>query len=174
VKILLLGAVLAALTTPAWSKDCGPLPGAFDGVAFSGDGDNIYGIGFPHSIRLWGINAPEERDGQKAETVPGMRARAALEDLLERSDHKVRCEVLKFDPYCRIVAWCKAGDADLGLEMLKRGMAFGFYLSEPVHGDATLSLAYAAAEAEARHTQKGLWPGWLGIKPAVEQAPPRP
>lgn len=143
-------------------RDCGALPGTFEGHAFSGDGDTIYGVGYGPPIRLWGVQAPELRDSGKGETVPGMRTRAALEDLFAVADWKVRCEPRKFDRYCRVVASCTAGDKDVSLELLRAGLAYGFWLSDAA-GPGT-SVTYARAEAEARRERRGLWKMWLGEK----------
>ncbi len=154
----------AAQDAPA-SVKCGPLPDAFDGLAFSGDGDTIYGVGLERGIRLWGIQAPELRDkttGQ--ETVPGMRTRAALEDLFAASGHRVTCAPRKWDRFCRVVASCHAGAVDVQLELLRQGLAYGFWLSDTTVDDTALGLAYAAAEAEARKQRRGLWKDWLGEK----------
>ncbi len=149
--------------------DCGTLPEPFAGLAFAGDGDTIYFVGMGPSVRLWGLQAPELRDkvtGQ--ETVAGMRTRAALEDLLQGADHKVACSPRKFDRFCRVVASCTTqgpgGAVDLSLDLLRQGLAYGFWLSDTPADDGALSLAYAGAEAEARKQRRGLWKEWLGEK----------
>jgi endonuclease YncB( thermonuclease family) len=165
---------LAALPATAWSqarntRDCGELPKPFDGLVFAGDGDTVYGVGFKPGIRLWGMNAPELRDGQKAETVPGMEARALTATLLQEAGNKARCEPTKWDVYCRVVALCTTAQGkDLGLELLKAGMAYSYYLSTDPERTA-LALTYTQAEADAIKAEKGLWPYWLGHKPLVEQ-----
>lgn len=170
-KILLAAAVAVSFALPAFAQDapatvkCGPLPEPFDGLVFSGDGDTVYGVGFKPGIRLWGIQAPELRDkttGQ--ETVPGMRTRAALEDLLAASAHRMACAPRKWDRFCRVVASCTAGTVDVQLELLRQGMAYGFWLSDTAADDGAKSVAYAAAEAEARKQRRGLWKEWLGEK----------
>ena len=50
------------------------------------------------------------RDTARVESVPGMRARAFLADLLAKADHKVKCRPARFDRECRIVAQCSVGD----------------------------------------------------------------
>jgi endonuclease YncB( thermonuclease family) len=156
--------------TTAWPKspnearDCGPLPASFEGTAFTGDGDTIYGVGFKPGIRLWGSNAPELRDSDKAETIPGMRARALTADLLAAAGHRVSCQSIEWDGYCRVVATCTAGGKDLTLELLKAGMSYGFYLAK--HPDRVgQALTYSNAEVAARKARVGLWPYWLGEAP---------
>ncbi len=166
--LTLAAALSALLTLPAGAqtppKDCGQMPGTFEGVAFSGDGDTIYGVGYKPAIRLWGLQAPELRDAAKGESVPGMRTRAALEDLLAPTAHKVKCEPRKWDRYCRVVASCTAGNVDVSLELIRQGLAYGFYLTDTPADQVATSIAYATAEAEARKARRGLWPQWLGEK----------
>jgi endonuclease YncB( thermonuclease family) len=165
--VLAAAALLSAFALPALAqqkKDCGALPPVFDGIAFTGDGDTIYGVGLKPGVRLWGLNAPELRDGAKAETVPGMRARALVADLLAAAGHKVHCAPIEWDGYCRVVATCTTGaGVDLTLASLQAGLAYGFYLAR--HPDQVeTALKYSNAEAAARKERKGLWPEWLGEK----------
>src|SRR5918993_2911050 len=100
-KSLLLAAALAAVALPAIAQpaprktatsssdgpDCaamGALPATWDGQAYAIDGATLAGVGLKPHVRIWGIQAPELRD-TRAESVAGMRARAALEDLLAQS-----------------------------------------------------------------------------------------
>jgi endonuclease YncB( thermonuclease family) len=169
-KKLLLSVVLLLLPAAAWSRppqrDCGALPSAYDGVAFATDGDTLHGIGFRPGIRLAGIDAPELRDANKGEKPDGMRTRVFVEDLLAKTGHKVHCEPIVWDRYCRIVATCTAGGQDIALQLLKAGLAYGFGLnsSTPETHDQVIArrLGYAKAEQEARHAHAGLWPVWLG------------
>lgn len=155
------------------APDCGTLPAAWAGQAYAIDGDTLAGVELKPHIRLFGVQAPELRDGAKGERVAGMRARAALEDLLEPADHKVRCQVSKFDRYCRIVAQCAIDDGtadaadgrkDLAGALLAAGLAYGFYLDEVLAWEPRASQRYASAEAEARKQRRGLWKEWLGEK----------
>lgn len=159
-------AVLFALPAAAQTKkDCGALPEAFEGVAFVGDGDTIYGVGFKPGIRLWGMNAPELRDPAKNETVAGMRTRALISDLLAASGNEARCTPIEWDGYCRVVATCTtAKGADLTLETLQAGLAYGYYLAKHPQLVAT-ALAYSNAEVDARKERRGLWATWMGDKP---------
>ena len=134
-------AALAAFLLPVavQARDCGPLPPVFEGVAFVGDGDTIYGTGFKAGIRVWGMNAPELRTRDKAETVPGMRARALVADLLADAGHKVRVDPIEWDGYCRVVATVRtARGVDLTLAAIEAGMAYGFYLAR--HGANIMSV----------------------------------
>jgi endonuclease YncB( thermonuclease family) len=162
--LALLVPTAAPAKTPEPPKECGALPPAFDGTLFVGDGDTYNGVGYRAPIRVWGMNAPELRDRDKAETVPGMRARAFVADLLAAASNKAACRPIEWDRYCRVVASCTTGNGkDITLETLKAGFAYGFYLWK--HADRVdQAVAYSNAEAEARREKRGLWPQWLGEK----------
>lgn len=164
-KLLMLAAALTVLASPALAqktKDCGPLPAAYAGVAFASDGDTIVGVSPYPAIRLWGMNAPELRDAQKGETIAGMKARALVADLLAIADHKVACQPIEWDGYCRIVASCTTGKGtDITKAVLDAGLAYGFYLGK--HPDRIeTAIVYSQAEASARAHRRGLWKEWLG------------
>jgi len=184
-KSLFLAAALAAVAVPAIAQpaprkttttasadgpDCsalGALPATWDGQAYALDGATLAGVGLKPHVRIWGIQAPELRDATRAESVAGMRARAALEDLLEQSGHKVKCRATKFDRSCRIVAQCSLDDGrggDIGGGMIAAGMAYGFSLDETLPWESRASQRYATAEAEARKQRHGLWKEWLSEK----------
>jgi len=148
---------------PAECAAMGELPKAWDGQAFAIDGQTLGGTGLKAHLRLWGIQAPELRDTTRVESVPGMRARAFLADLLAKADHKVKCRPAHFDRECRIVAQCSVGDqGDLGGSMIAGGMAYGFELDEALPWETRAGQRYADAEFEARKGRRGLWPAWLG------------
>ena len=175
-----LGAVVNATAKAQSSKapDCattqGALPEKWEGIAFAIDGSTLAGAGLKPHIHLWGIQAPELRDKDKIETVPGMRARAAVEDLLLAGERRVTCRSSKFDRTCRIVAQCTVtlesprgsvpAPHDLSLRLLEDGLAYSFYLDETLPWDKTANERYGYHEALARQARKGLWPMWLGEK----------
>ncbi|MFO1162513.1 MAG: thermonuclease family protein [Reyranellaceae bacterium] len=153
------------------SPDCaaqGALPKEWSGVAYSIDGDTLAGVGLKPHIRLWGTQAPELLDQSRAESVAGMRARAALEDLLSASDHKISCRILKFDRECHVVAQCSLHDGvnpiDIAGAMIAGGMAYTVHLEETLPWEPKASQRYSTAEFEARKNKRGLWPTWLGSK----------
>lgn len=162
--------------TPARPADPTPtaecpaaLPDGWSGTAYAVDGDTLRGVGLKFTLRLWGIQAPELRDAQRQETVAGMRARAALADLLAKADHKVRCRLVGPDGPCRAVAYCLldagADSIDLGGALIAGGMAYSAPLAEPPAFEPKMAQRYADAEVEARRQRRGLWPQWLGERP---------
>jgi endonuclease YncB( thermonuclease family) len=148
----------------------GALPAAWEGQVYAIDGNTVAGVGLKPHIRLWGIQAPELRDAAKGETVAGMRARAALEDLLEQADHKVKCRATRFDRNCSMVAQCQVEGAklpaavDIGMAMIAAGYAYGSSLEETLPWEQRAGQRYSTAEAEARKQRRGLWKEWLGEK----------
>jgi len=160
----------APAATPAKPAACasaGALPQNWSGQAFAIDGETLGGTGLKAPLKLWGLQAPVLRDRDRIESVAGMRARATLEDLLARADHKVKCRIARFDSDCRMVAQCALDEAqpiDLGGAMLASGVAWGHELDEPLSWEPRASQRYADAEFEARKARKGLWPVWLGEK----------
>ncbi len=149
--------------------ECGALPKDWSGEAYAVDGATLGGTGLKPPLRLWGVQAPELRDRQTGlETSQGMRARAALEDLLERGDRKVKCRIARWDRECRAIAQCLVETSpnalDAGGYMLASGLAYGFHLEDPLAWEPKAGQRYAGAEAEARRAQRGLWPQWLGDK----------
>ena len=162
-------AAAPAAASPAKPQGCvasnGALPQNWAGQAFALDGETLGGSGLKTTIRIWGVQAPALRDASKVETVPGMRARATLEDLLARADHKVKCRIARYDSECRLVAQCALDEAqpiDLGGAMLASGVVYGHELDEPLSWEPRAAQRYADAEFEARKARKGSWPYWLG------------
>jgi endonuclease YncB( thermonuclease family) len=101
-----------------------------------------------HRIRLDGIDAPE-----KAQAF-GDRSRQSLRALAH--DHAAVAHCPKLDKYGRRVCRVLVDGQDVGLEQVRRGMAWHFkrYENEQTPDDR---YAYAEAEAEARAERLGLW-----------------
>ncbi|OFW99634.1 MAG: hypothetical protein A3D94_12685 [Alphaproteobacteria bacterium RIFCSPHIGHO2_12_FULL_66_14] len=183
-KALLLALLLLAVAGTAQAQqrrppeaekppDCaatmGALPKDWTGEAYAIDGNTLGGTGLKPQLRLWGVQAAELRGKPNGEeTVAGMRARAALEDVLDKGGHKVKCRVARWNRECRVVAQCTVDAApaplDLGGYMLASGLAYGFHLEEGLPWEQRAGQRYAGAEAEARKAKRGLWPVWLGEK----------
>jgi endonuclease YncB( thermonuclease family) len=154
---------------PDCTAGMGTLPKEWSGEAFAVDGTTLGGIGLKPLLRLWGIQASDLHDRQSGqETVSGMRARAALEDMLDKAEHKVKCRVARWDRECRAVAQCTVETGptplDLGGYLIASGYSYGFHLEEALPWEQRAGQRYAGAEAEARKTKRGLWPVWLGEK----------
>lgn len=112
--------------------------------------------GRDHGVRIAGIDAPERRQPY---------ANVSRQALREQIEHReVRVEVVKVDPYGRLVGNVFVDGHDIGLSMLRAGLAWHF-----VRYDADLAPAdrrrYAQAESAAREREAGLW------KEADPQAP---
>jgi endonuclease YncB( thermonuclease family) len=101
-----------------------------------------------HRIRLDGIDAPERGQGL------GQRSKDSLADLVRAKRVKANCT--KRDRYGRQVCTVVVSGFDVGLEQIRRGMAWHYkrYAHEQTSGDRS---AYAAAEATARKAGLGLW-----------------
>jgi endonuclease YncB( thermonuclease family) len=174
-KALIWLAVFVATAGPvAAQTNCGQLPKSWEGQAYAVSGDTLGGVDLKPRIRLWGIRAPE-LGGEPS--VPGMRARAALEDMLASGEHRVSCRMVAWDRECRATAQCtvsaewpagsKAQPHDLALRLVEDGFAYGFGLELPPPWDKDASAKIAHFETLSRQARKGLWPDWLGerVKP---------
>jgi endonuclease YncB( thermonuclease family) len=115
------------------------------------DGDTLTlldGSKTPHRIRLDGIDAPER-------TQPyGQRARQSLADLAQGRDARADCP--KTDRYGRAVCRVTVDGVDVGLEQVRRGLAW-HYVKYAHEQPASARLSYAQAEERARAQRVGLW-----------------
>jgi endonuclease YncB( thermonuclease family) len=174
-KAFLPFAVLACWAIPAAAQvHCdarmGELPKSWEGPAYAMSGDTLAGVGLKPHIALWGIRAPEMG---REPTVPAMRARAALEDMLVSAAHRVSCRTTGWDHEgCRAIARCTvtaewpsgstAQPHDLALRLVEDGFAYGHGLGSPPGWDKDASEKIAHFETLSRQARKGLWPDWLG------------
>ncbi len=146
---LLLGLALLGLRTP-WGEDL-LAQREYAGAARVIDGDSIEIDGT--RIRISGIDAPEmaqsciSREG--ASYPCGRRARAELERL--SGGGTVTCRREGRDRFQRVLATCRAGDADLATAMVGAGWAVAYAGSS---GDRL-----RGAERRARDARAGLWAG---------------
>jgi endonuclease YncB( thermonuclease family) len=164
-----VSATSAVAQTSMSGPSCGDLPKVWDGTAYAVSGDTLAGVGLKSRIGLWGVHAAE------MPSVPGMRARAALEDMLDSGEHKVSCRMTGWDRACRAVAQCTITAAwptgtvaqphDLATRLAEDGWAYGSGLDAPPAWDTDASAKIAHFEAIARQARKGLWPQWLGEEP---------
>ena len=115
------------------------------------DGDSLL-VRFPgagvRGVRIAGIDAPE-----KGQPYADVSRRALLERL---DDREVRVDVIKTDPFDRLVGRVLVAGRDAGLAQLRAGLAWHF-----TRYDADLKPAlrrrYAQAEHQARLRGLGLW-----------------
>ncbi len=106
------------------------------------DGDTF--LAAPDSInyRLWGVDAPEH------DQPWGHVAKAVLEQMLIKK--RVTIEH-KGESYKRPVVLVTFGKRDVGLELLKMGLAWHDTRFAPHRQD------YAAAQEDAKKAKRGLW-----------------
>jgi endonuclease YncB( thermonuclease family) len=119
------------------------------GYATVVDGDSLNIAGT--SIRLHGVDAPEgrqscTRDG--ARWACGDAAAEALEALV--AGRTIVCTEKDIDQYGRTVAQCTNGEADLGAELVRSGLALAY---------RQYSSDYVGEEAEAKSARRGVWAG---------------
>ena len=101
-----------------------------------------------HRIRIDGIDAPER-------TQPyGQRARQSLADLAHGRSARAECP--KSDRYGRAVCRVLVDGVDVGLEQVRRGLAW-HYVKYAHEQSAQARLDYSRAEEEARISRSGLW-----------------
>ncbi len=106
-------------------------------------------------VRLNGIDAPETaqlcRDAADAEYRCGQQASIALDDWLAKS-RPTRCEFIERDRYDRFVGRCfRADGAELQEWLVRQGHAVDW----PQYSGG----AYAAAQADAKRNERGIWAG---------------
>lgn len=101
-----------------------------------------------HRIRLDGIDAPERAQPY------GQRARQSLANLAHGRTAQAHCG--KVDRYGRAVCRVTVDGVDVGLEQIRRGLAW-HYLRYANEQPATERSAYAQAERAARSSGAGLW-----------------
>lgn len=139
-----------------------PLVTSMSGIVRSvSDGDTfklLDGHGQLHTVRLYGVDAPElerrsNRTGRlsKVGQPYGEEAFLALKELLLHKE--VRLEVRAVDRYRRLVALVYQGDQPINRLMVQQGLAWAYrqYLDRP-HASIFL-----ADEELARHKKLGLW-----------------
>lgn len=86
------------------------------------DGDTIKHAGV--TWRLWGIDAPENKQTCADGWPAGVEARRMLGELVTLGE--IACEERARDRYGRTVGICRSGGIDIQAEMVRRGMAWAF------------------------------------------------
>ena len=150
---LLLGTLVLA---PALASAACPAP---SGVAETGirrvtDGDTLV-LSDGRHVRLIGIDAMElGHDGTAGQAYAG-QARERLRQLIEAHGGRLRfgAGVENYDEHGRTLAYVFAGDEDLGLQLIREGLA----VLVAVPPDLAQLDCYARAEAQARNAGLGIW-----------------
>jgi len=127
-------------------------------VVHVSDGDSIIVLAdnTQHKVRLGAIDAPERFQAF------GNKSKKSLTELI--AGKHVTVSYNKRDKYGRIVGKVYLQDMDVGLEQVKRGMAwfYRFYQEELEPEDRA---AYAQAEDLARRDRLGLWADTKPVPP---------
>lgn len=97
-------------------------------------------------IRLWGIDAPEQRQ-TCGSLQAGRLATQMLRELIE--ERPVTCETVDVGRYGRTVARCSVVGEDLGQMMVRLGWAMDY--------ERFSNGYYEQSEAAARAGRRGMW-----------------
>lgn len=119
------------------------------------DGDSLVvknADGFPLQLRILGIKSFEARRGQDEEDRIGKQAVDTLSALLQGTSVRVILGSPAKDNRDRYLATLLLHDSDVGLELVKRGLAL-VYTPYPFPAMPV----YLQAQSEARENRIGLW-----------------
>lgn len=108
-------------------------------------------------IRIAAIDACErDQTGLKDGKVwrCGVAARSYLANMID--GQHVRCDIIDEDQYRRLVGQCFIGDIDIGLAMVKAGMAEAMLRYLPASHSIS-EVEYGQAENGARDSDLGIW-----------------
>src|SRR6266446_1135840 len=139
-----LSAVLLAISGAAFADE-------LIGQASVIDGDTIEIHGA--RVRIFGTDAPEsDQLCHDARSYPYRCGQKASNGLFEFIDRRpVECVEVDRDRYKRAVSVCTVGGTDIADWLVRTGLA----LDWPQYSKG----AYAAAQAEAKREQRGMWTG---------------
>ena len=150
---LLLGALL--VMAPALGATC-PTPSDVPetGIRRVTDGDTLVLADGRH-LRLVGVDAMELSHDGAADQPYAAQARDRLRQLIQAHGGKLRLGpgVESYDEHGRTLAYVFAGGQDLGLELIREGLAV--FVAVPP--DFMQLECYAQAEALARNSGIGIW-----------------
>jgi micrococcal nuclease len=119
------------------------------------DGDTVVvrdGAGNEVTVRILGIKAFEPQPERDEVARFGRSAMDAIQELAKNQSLRLMVHSTPQDTHGRTLATLYAGDADVGLELVKRGLGM-VYTPYPF---PALSV-YLSAQAEARGAHRGLW-----------------
>jgi endonuclease YncB( thermonuclease family) len=141
--------LLAVLLLVAATASADELRGRVDQVY---DGDTIY-VRYPGRragdvIRLEGIDAPERHQAFGAKSRESLRALVKYKTVV--------VDVRGRDAYGRLVGLVFLEDLDVGLEQIRRGMAWHYDAFADRQSEGARG-AYMDAESEAARDARGLW-----------------
>jgi endonuclease YncB( thermonuclease family) len=134
---------------------CPPPPATPEiGVRRIVDGDTL-ALADGRHLRFIGINAMELGHGKSPDQPYAAAARARVRQLIATGHGKLRLESAPeaYDEYGRTLAYVFVGDEDLGLELIKEGLAV--VVAVPPHMGRLG--CYADAEARARGEKLNIW-----------------
>jgi endonuclease YncB( thermonuclease family) len=134
---------------------CPPPPATPEiGVKRIVDGDTLVLADGRH-LRLIGINAMELGHGEAPDQPTAVAAKDRLQQLVKSQGGKLNLESGSeaYDEHGRTLAYVFAGDEDLGLELIKEGLAVVI----AVPPDMGRLGCYADAETQARNQHLGIW-----------------
>ena len=144
-----------SLLAPAAFAACPAPPGPPDtGIRRVTDGDTLVLADGRH-VRFVGIDAMELGHDGAADQAYAAQARDRLKQLIVEHGGKLRlgAGVDSYDEHGRSLAYVFAGGEDLGLELIREGLA----VLVAVPPDLSQLDCYAQAEAQARNLRLGIW-----------------
>lgn len=111
----------------------------------------VTGNGTKLLIRLYGIDGPEIRHGNRPGQPYGEESKTALESMI--LGRKVRIDIVDTDPHKRLVGMIYLGTLNVNEEMVKQGWAwaYGEYNKGPGKSD------FIEDERQAKENKRGLW-----------------
>jgi micrococcal nuclease len=146
---------LLASVTPAAFAACPPPPASPEvGVRHVVDGDTLVLADGRHLCFI-GIDAMELGHDGGTDQAYAAEARDRLKQLIAAHQGRLKLEPgpEAYDEHGRTLAYVFAGDQDLGLELIKEGLA----VVVAVPPDLDRLTCYAQAETEARNHHLGIW-----------------
>lgn len=154
VRRFLLG-MLLALAPPLARADCPPSPTSSEaGIRRVIDGDTLVLADGRH-VRFIGINAMELGHDGGTDQPYAAAARDRLRQLIAAGGGTLRVAIGSeaYDEHGRSLAYLFAGSQDLGLELIREGLA----VVVAVPPDLERLACYQDAEAQARNQHRGIW-----------------
>ena len=171
VRRFLLGLLLAASASLAQAACPAAPDSAETGIRRVIDGDTLVLADGRH-VRFIGINAMELGHDGSADQPYAAAARDRLKQLIAAGGGTLRVESGSeaYDEHGRTLAYLFAGSQDLGLELIREGLA----VVVAVPPDLEHLACYQDAEAQARNQHRGIWSQASPLVTDAAQADLRP